>query len=151
MAGVGMGVVLHAGGNMMLLIGSLYGWPSVVGGWTAHLLNSVGLGAMFAAVLSHRLFEDQTETVVGCVTLGMGYAAMIGLVTGGLMLPAAVSAVGAESLPSPLLPLPGVVGGAVVVASVGIAHLVYGILLGATYGIVHNEVAVRELARAPDY
>lgn len=150
-AGIGMGVILHAGGNMMSLIGALYGWPSVVGGWTAHLLNSVVLGVLFAVLVSHRLFENQTRTVAGCVVLGTIYAAAIGLVTGGIMLPAAIDVIGTQSLPTTLLPLPGVLGGVIVVVSVGVAHLVYGILLGATYGLVHNEVPVRELAGTPDY
>lgn len=150
-AGVGMGVVLHAGGNMMSLIGALYGWPSVVGGWTAHLLNSVVLGVLFAVLVSHRLFENQTRTIAGCVALGMVYAAAIGLVTGGIMLPAAINVLGAQSLPAAILPLPGVLGGVVVVLSVGVAHIVYGVLLGVTYGLVHNDVPVRDLTPTAEY
>lgn len=150
-AGIGMGVILHAGGNMMALIGALYGWPSVVGGWTAHLLNSVVLGVLFAVLVSHRLFENQTQTVAGCVVLGTVYAAAIGLVTGGIMLPAALNVIGTQSLPTPLLPLPGVLGGVVVVVSVGVAHIVYGTLLGATYGLVHNDVPIRDLPPTAEY
>jgi hypothetical protein len=150
-AGIGMGVVLHAGGNMMLLVGALYGWPSVVGGWTAHLLNSTVLGVLFAVLVSHRLFEDQTRTIAGCVALGTVYAAAIGLVTGGIMLPAAINVLGTQSLPTAILPLPGVLGGVVVVLSVGVAHVVYGVLLGVTYGLVHNDVPLRDLTPTAEY
>lgn len=136
--GVAMGVILHAGSNMMPLIGALYGWPTVIGGWIAHLLNSIVIGLLFALIISFSIFQEETETVIDCIVLGLIYGVTVGLVTSGIMLPIAMNAIGTQSLPEPIFPLPGFIGGILVVISVGIAHLVYGILLGAVYGIIHT-------------
>ena len=149
--GVGMGIVLHAGSNMMPLVGALYGWPTVVGGWAAHLAHSVLIGVGFAILASRPALSRQTTDVGGCVAVGIAYAAAVGLVTGGLMLPVSLNAIGTRTLPEPLLPLPGALGGILVVISVGVAHVVYGVLLGATYGYVHGPTGVesedRRIAR----
>lgn len=136
--GVGMGVVLHAGANIMPFIGALYGWPTVIGGWVAHLMNSVLLGVLFALLVSRPFFREQTTTIGGCVAVGIVYAAAIGLVTSGVMVPIAMNTIGVQSFPEPLLPLPGIIGGILVVVSVGVAHVVYGLVLGAIYGVIHN-------------
>ncbi|HKJ59138.1 MAG TPA: hypothetical protein VKA37_07915 [Halobacteriales archaeon] len=136
--GVGMGVVLHAGSNAMPLIGALYGWPSVVGGWTAHLVNSVAIGVVFAALVTRPVLRRQTDTVVGSVTLGITFGAGVGLVTGGVMLPVSLDVIGTRVFPETLLPLPDALGGFVAILSIGVAHLVYGLLLGATFGYVYD-------------
>ncbi|GAA3862998.1 hypothetical protein [Haloarcula argentinensis] len=132
-AGVGMGVVFHAGANLMPFIGALYGWPSVLGGWVVHLLNSVLAGLLFAFVVSRSVFHGQIESVGESVAGGVVFAAAIGLLSTGFLLPVSMSALGVQSFPEPLVPLPGMLGSALVVASVGVAHLVYGLLLGWTY------------------
>lgn len=53
------------------------------------------------------------------------------------MLPIATTAIGTTTLPAPILPLPGTLGGILVIISVGIAHLIFGLLLGAIYGTLH--------------
>lgn len=136
--GLGMGVILHAGANIMPFIGALYGWPTVLGGWAAHLMNSVLIGLAFTLLVSRPLVREQMTTIPGCVAAGVVYAAAVGLVTSGVMLPIAMNALGRQTLPEPLLPLPGVVGGILIVLSVGVAHVVYGVLLGATYGAIHT-------------
>lgn len=136
--GVAMGIILHAGANMMPLIGTLYGWPTAVGGWVAHLVNSVVLGLLFALIVSHPLLRNQTSTIVGCIISGVLYAAAIGLVTGGIMFPITLNLIGSSVLPESIFPLPGVLGDLLVVFSVGVAHMVYGVLLGGTYGAIHN-------------
>lgn len=141
--GLGMGVVLHAGANMMPFIGTLYGWPTVVGGWVAHLVNSVLIGLLFVVLASPPLFREEMATVSGAVVAGVLYSAAVGLVTTGIMLPVAMSLRGAEALPRSLFPLPGVAGGVLAVVSVGVAHLVYGVLLGATYAVVHDRAPGR--------
>jgi hypothetical protein len=133
-----MGAVLHWGANVMPLIGALYGWPSVAGGWLAHLVNSALIGVVFAAVVTRPVLRRQTASTVGCATLGITFGAGVGLVTGGVMLPASLNLVGMDVLPEPTLPLPGVLGGIVVVLSIGVAHLVYGLLLGATFGYLYH-------------
>lgn len=136
--GVGMGIVLHAGANVMPFIGALYGWPTTTGGWVAHLVHSVLIGLVFALIVSRPVIREQMTTVSEFVVAGIVYAAAVGLVTSGVMLPVAMNLLGTISLPESLLPLPGVVGGVLVVLSVGVAHLVYGVLLGATYGRIHS-------------
>lgn len=132
--GVGMGVVLHAGANVMPLIGALYGWPTVVGGWAAHLANSVLIGLLFTAIVSRGPVREHVETTAGYALTGVGYAAAVGLVTAGVMLPVTMTLRGVRTLPEPVLPLPSPFGVVVVVLSVGVAHVVYGLLLGVTYG-----------------
>lgn len=134
--GLAMGVILHLGSNMMPFIGALYGWPTVFGGWIAHLINSALIGLLFAVLASRPVFREQTATVGGSVLFGIVYASAVGLATGGIMLPAAMHAIGTETLPEPVFPLPGIIGGILVVLSVGVAHIVYGLLLGATYGVI---------------
>lgn len=140
--GLGMGVILHAGANIMPFIGALYGWPTVLGGWAAHLMNSVLIGLVFTLLVSRPLVREQMTTIPGCVAAGVVYAAAVGLVTSGVMLPIAMNALGRQTLPEPLFPLPGVVGGILIVLSVGVAHVVYGVLLGATYGAIHTRSPV---------
>jgi hypothetical protein len=136
--GVGMGVVFHAGANLMPVVGALYGWPTVLGGWVVHLLNSVLAGVLFAFVAAQPVFRDSTKTLAESVAAGVVYAAAVGLVSTGLLLPVSMTLLGIQSLPEPILPLPGAFGTVLVVVSVGVAHLVYGVLLGATYAAVHS-------------
>lgn len=136
--GICMGVILHAGANILPYIGALYGWSTVIGGWIAHLVNSVLIGLLFALLVSRSIIRKQTTSIAECITFGIVYAAAVGLVTGGVMLPLTMNAVGAHSFPEPLLPLPGTLAGAFVVVSIGVAHMVYGLVLGATYGVIHN-------------
>ncbi|WP_198667997.1 hypothetical protein [Saliphagus sp. LR7] len=141
--GIGMGIVLHLGANMMPLIGTLYGWPTVLGGWLGHLINSVLLGLVFAALVSRWRIHDRISNVGEWAITGVLYAVAIGLVTGGIMLPITVNLMGTTDLPEPLLPVPGFVGGLLVAFSAGVAHLVYGLLLGTIYGRVHTRAVAR--------
>lgn len=134
--GLGMGGVLHAGANLMPFVGALYGWPTVPGGWVAHMVNSVLFGLLFALLVSRPVVRDGTVSLASYVAYGVVYAAAVGLVTTGILVPIAMNAVGTRSLPEPLVPLPGVLGGLLVVVSIGVAHVVYGLILGATYGLV---------------
>ncbi|WP_227015760.1 hypothetical protein [Haloarcula sp. JP-L23] len=136
--GVGMGIVFHAGANLMPFVGALYGWPTVVGGWAVHLLNSVLAGVVFSLLVSHPLVDEQTTELAEYVAAGVVYAAAIGLLSTGVLLPVSMQALGVQSFPEPLVPLPGLLGTFLVVVSVGVAHVVYGVLLGATYAVVHD-------------
>lgn len=136
--GLGMGVILHAGANMMPFIGALYGWPTVIGGWIGHLINSVLIGLVFTLIVSRPLIRSEMTTITGSIVVGIVYAAAVGLVTTGVMLPISMNLIGVQTLPSAIVPLPGMIGGVLVVLSVAVAHLVYGLLLGAIYGLVHT-------------
>ena len=133
-AGLGMGAVLHVGANAMALVGALYGWPTATGGWVVHLANSVLIALLFTVVVSRRAVADRVEAVWQYVVGGVVYATAVGLVTAGVMLPAAMNLRGTRTIPEPILPVSGGLGVAVVVTSVAVAHLVYGVLLGAIYG-----------------
>lgn len=132
--GIGMGVILHAGANVMPLIGALFGWPTVVGGWAVHLVNSLLIGLLFAAIVSRPTVREHVDTVAGTTVTGVLYASAVGIVTAGVMLPVTMNIRGVETLPEPILPLSRPFGVIVVVLSVGVAHVVYGLLLGAIYG-----------------
>ena len=140
-AGIGMGVVFHAGANLMPFIGALYGWPTVVGGWVVHLVNSAVAGLVFAVIVSRPVLREQTTSAAESVAAGVVYAAAIGLVSTGILLPISMNALGVQSFPEPLVPLPGMLGTFLVIVSVGVAHLVYGLLLGGTYALSRERLA----------
>src|SRR6056297_440375 len=135
-AGVGMGLVIQFGAGTMALVGALYGFPTVFAGWVAHLFHSVVFALVFVAVVSQPLLSDYTTTATELVGLGLGYGAALGVFTGGFLLPAGLNAVGARELPVPLLPIPGLVGEFTFPVVLGVAHLVYGVLLGAVYATI---------------
>lgn len=142
--GVAMGLVLHGGANMMPLIGALYGWPTVLGGWIGHLINSALLGLLFALLVSRWQLHDRISGAVEWAIYGILYATAVGLVTGGIMLPITINLMGANALPEPVVPLSGFVGGLLVAFSAGVAHLVYGALLGTIYGYIHRTATARQ-------
>ena len=137
-AGVGMGLVIQFGAGTMELIGALYGSPSDLAGWVAHLFNSVVFALIFVGVVSRPLLSDYTQTAGELVGLGVGYGAALGIVSGGFLLPVGLNAVGATELPIPLLPLPGAESEFLFPVVLGIAHLVYGSLLGGVYAVITN-------------
>ncbi|WP_233560779.1 hypothetical protein [Haloarcula sp. Atlit-47R] len=101
----------------MPFVGALYGWPTVVGGWVVHLLHSVFAGLLFAFVVSRPVFHGQIASVGESVAAGVVFAAAIGLLSTGLLLPVSMSALGIQSFTEPLVPLPGLLGNFLVVAS----------------------------------
>lgn len=143
LGGIAMGIVLHGGANMMPLIGSLYGWPTVLGGWVGHLINSILLGLLFALLISRWQLHDQVSGMGEWAIYGILYATAVGLVTGGIMVPITINLMGASEFPEPVLPVSGFLGGLLVAFSAGVAHLVYGALLGTTYGYIHSTATAR--------
>ncbi len=94
----------HAGANLMPFIGALYGWPTVVGGWVVHLLNSTLAGLLFAFVVSRpdiQLIDDHE-----------GYAsrpakaAAASVCSRGELAPGLDECAAGPSFPEPLVPLP---------------------------------------------
>lgn len=145
-AGIGMGLVLHLGANAMALVGALYGWPTVTGGWVVHLANSVLIALLFTAVVSRPAVAERVEATWQYVVGGVAYATAVGLVTAGVMLPVTMNLRGTRTLPEPLLPVSGGLGIAIVVTSVAVAHIVYGVILGAVYGTVTADRGSERLA-----
>ena len=120
-AGVGMGLIMHFVMGAMPLVGALYGQPTLVAGWIAHLFHSVVFAVVFAAVATRPTFRDYG--VYGLTVLGSAYGIVLELVAAGVVLPVWANAVGAAELPVPFLVPMGF-----------LTHLIYGLLLGAVYG-----------------
>lgn len=139
-AGVGMGLIMHFVMNAMPLIGALYGEPTVVMGWLAHLFHSVAFALIFAAAIARTSLRDWS--VLGIVGAGAVYGLVLEFVAAGVVLPLWANAVGAATLPVPFLIPIGFV-----------THLVYGLLLGAVFGVVltrdRSRSSVRERTERP--
>lgn len=132
-AGAAMGLVLHGALGLMPTIGALIGVETVVGGWTVHLFNSAAFGALFVAVFDRAFFADLRADVGGCLSLGVVHSALLGVITGGLLLPTAIAIEGATSLPVPTLPVPGLTASFEFGAVIAVAHLLYGLVLGRVF------------------
>lgn len=132
-AGVAMGLVLHGVLGLMPTIGALVGVETAAAGWVVHLLNSTAFGVLFVAAFDRPFFDDLRSDAGGCVALGVVHSAALGVVTGGLLLPASLALAGATSLPVPTLPLPGVTASLEFGAVIAVAHLLYGVVLGRVF------------------
>jgi hypothetical protein len=132
-AGAAMGGVLHFVLGLMPTIGALVGIETVLAGWAVHLFNSTLFGALFVAVFDRPFFADLREDVGGCLSLGVVHSALLGVLTGGLLLPAAIAIEGATSLPVPTLPVPGLTASLEFGVVIAVAHLVYGVVLGRIF------------------
>lgn len=134
-AGIGMGLIMHYIMNAMPLIGALYGQPSVMAGWIAHLFHSIVFGLIFAAVITQPRFDKYG--ILGIVGLGAVYGLILEFVAAGVVLPLWANTIGAAMLPVPFLIPIGFV-----------THLVYGILLGAAMGVLLKRT--RAAVEVPD-
>lgn len=121
-AGVGMGLIMHFVMNAMPLIGALYGQPIVAVGWLAHMFHSVVFALIFGFIVVRTPLREYG--VFGVIGLGALYGIVLEFVAAGVVLPIWANAVGAAALPVPFLVPIGFV-----------THLVYGVLLGAVFGI----------------
>ena len=105
----------------VLLVGALYGQPTVVFGWIAHLFHSVVFALIFAAVIMRPMFAEYG--LLGITALGGLYGLILEVVAAGVVLPLWANAIGAGPLPVPFLIPIGFV-----------THVVFGLLLGAVFG-----------------
>ncbi|WP_241154909.1 hypothetical protein [Halorubrum sp. CSM-61] len=128
-----MGVVLHGALGLMPTIGALVGVETAAAGWAVHLFNSTLFGALFVAVFDRAFFDDLRGDVGGCLSLGVVHSALLGVITGGLLLPTALAIEGATALPVPTLPVPGLTVGFEFGAVIAVAHLLYGLVLGRVF------------------
>ncbi|ELZ42317.1 hypothetical protein C471_04730 [Halorubrum saccharovorum DSM 1137] len=132
-AGAAMGLVLHGALGLMPTIGALVGTETVAAGWAVHLFNSALFGALFVAVFDRAFFDELRADVGGCLSLGVAHSALLGVITGGLLLPTALAIEGATSLPVPTLPVPGLTASFEFGAVIAVAHLLYGLVLGRVF------------------
>jgi uncharacterized membrane protein YagU involved in acid resistance len=118
-----MGLIMHFVMGAMPLVGALYGQPTVLVGWIAHLFHSVVFALVFAAVVARTSLREYG--LLGMIGLGAVYGIVLEVVAAGFVLPIWANTVGAGPLPVPFLIPIGFV-----------THLVYGVLLGAVFGYV---------------
>ena len=141
-AGTGMGVVLSVGTQLMPLIGALYGAGTFLGGWVAHLANSVFFALVFSFALSRAVVRRETFPLATYVGIGLGYGAFLGLVTGGVLFPLWLNAGVQADVPVPFLPLPDDGTFFVTTLVLGVAHLVYGAILGFVYAVLSRSASI---------
>jgi len=132
-AGVTMGIVLHGALGLMPTIGALIGSETTLSGWAVHLFNSTLFGLLFVSLFDRPFFDDLCTDVGGCLSLGVVHSALLGVLTGGLLLPTAIALEGATSLPIPTLPVPGLTAGFEFAVGIAVAHLLYGVVLGRVF------------------
>jgi hypothetical protein len=114
---------MHFVMGAMPLVGALYGEPTVLVGWLAHLFHSVVFGLIFGAAIASTSLREYG--VLGMTGLGAAYGIVLEIVAAGFVLPIWANAVGAAALPVPFLIPMGFV-----------THLVYGVVVGAVFGLV---------------
>lgn len=132
--GVTMGVVLQFGTELLALVGRLAGAGTPVRGWVVHLATSALFGLLFAAFVSLPLIRDLATTVGGTALLGLVHAMALSFVTIGVLLPAATVALGLPELSISTYLVPGTEGTGLVDAGFfGLAHVVYGAVVGVAY------------------
>lgn len=134
-AGIAMGILFQFGTDLMPVIGALGGKPTVLRGWIVHLFVSATYGASFAVIVAYPPVRDflgsfgPREYVLVAIT----YAVMVAAVTISL-LPFAYELPWATPPGTTGVGIPGAsLGGLVPAAVFGLAHVVYGAILGLAY------------------
>lgn len=133
--GLAMGLILQFGMGVMAPIGAVVGLPSALGGWTVHLTVSAFFGLVFALFGNWPFVRDFVSSRAGSIAAGVVYGASLEVLSGGVVLPLVAAAFGVERLGFRLVPLPGTGEGVVLLVLAGVAHLVYGFVLGAVYAV----------------
>lgn len=105
-------------------IPALWGLSGGVAGWVIHMANAAILGVVFAALA--KSLPQYSSSVGQSTALGAIYGVVLWVVLAALVMPVWLSMVGFAGAP----PLPNFNPMSLV------AHLVYGIALGATYPLV---------------
>ena len=139
-AGIGMGLFLQFGTDLMPVLGAFLGATTALRGWVVHLAVSALYGVVFAFVMGYpsllRFFGslDPSEYALA----GIMYGVVVGAFTTISILPFVTQlpwVTTAEIPPFPDVPGPGIAG---LLPSVmfSIAHIVYGAVLGYLYASI---------------
>ncbi|WP_089828073.1 DUF6789 family protein [Halogranum amylolyticum] len=107
-------------------IPALWGLSGGVAGWVIHMSNSAVLGVAFAALA--KALPQYSSSIGRSTALGAVYGVVLWVVLAALVMPVWLGAVGFAGAPA----LPNFNPMSLV------AHLVYGIALGAAYPLVLN-------------
>jgi hypothetical protein len=75
-------------------IGALYGVPTFAAGWVAHLSHSVMLALVFGVVVSRAPLREFARRLSTGTALGTGYGVVLTVITGGIVLPLWLMAIG---------------------------------------------------------
>lgn len=129
-AGIVMGIMLQTMMTPVIAkaIPALYGMSGIAVGWAAHLFHSVVLGLVFAAIVSSTSLSKYSGSTGASAGLGVVYGIAIWAVAAAFVMPAWLGAVGFPGAP----PLPNFNPMSLV------AHVVYGLVLGAMYVPLRN-------------
>lgn len=141
--GIAMGVVLQFGTDILPLVGSLTGQPSLVIGWIIHLVMSAVFGAAFVVLVSLPIFHDVSRSFSGTVLLGIVHATMLATLVIAI-LPFTMTIFGTSQMggPLPFQQVPGPGGGGLIPAAIfGVSHLLYGAILGGAYAVLRDRTA----------
>jgi uncharacterized membrane protein YagU involved in acid resistance len=110
-------------------IPGLVGASGLATGWIVHLVVASVFGVGYAVLATETRFVDRSPSLQWDVALGLGYGFVVWLVAMAIVMPLWLDAVGAAvSLPVPWLD-----------PMVMMAHLVYGLVVGAAFPLVEFE------------
>lgn len=134
--GVVMGLIMQFAMDVMPLVGAVVGVQSALGGWAVHLTVSALYGLIFAWTVSLPFIRDDfVSTLGGSVGAGVVYGGLLTVVSGGVVLTLIAQALELTQQPFPLIPLPGTAEGIWLAVWGGVAHVLYGLILGAIYAV----------------
>lgn len=124
-AGVAMGVVMQYLLDDMPTVGGLYGVEAAPVGWATHLFHAVLFALAFAALGSTEELRGYAGSPVTGVGLGLAWAAVLWLVAASVLMPLWMGVVGIGTPDVPSVELMD-----------GVAHAVYGVVLGCVFGFL---------------
>ena len=131
--GLGFGIVMQVRG-MLPLVANLVGGSAPGLGWLVHLAISIFVGVTFAllGVAFAIIFAGRATNLVSSALLGLAYGAFWWVLGGLLIMP---TWLGMKAFTINAMAWASLVG-----------HLIYGLLLGAVYGVVTNRLARRRIS-----
>ncbi|WP_435334764.1 histidine kinase [Haloarchaeobius sp. TZWWS8] len=127
---MGLAISLVRLETLRVAIAGLYGFEgSLAVGWAAHLFHGALFGVVFAAILADPGLFGVRDWLWKSVAAGMVYGVVLAVFGAGIIMPIWLGAVGqppATSIPHVTLPLVA-------------WHLIYGLVLGATFHYLHRD------------
>ncbi|WP_435064647.1 ATP-binding protein [Halobaculum sp. EA56] len=134
-AGVAMGGVLQAATGSLSVVGALYGTAASGPGWLAHLFHSAVFATLFVVAVSKSPRVGVDGSASRAVALGVAYGVLLWLLAAGVVMSLWLNATGIET------PLPNLTAASLV------GHLVWGVVVGASYPFVADVRSASPLDR----
>jgi len=149
LAGIGAGLVLQFGTEVLTIMGGVVDSESILVGWLFHLALSTAFGAFFGWNVEWPLFRTLTNTVNGSMLYGIVFGVVwYAYIVIGVVIPGLVSAFAGRSIS--FLALPGPDQGTLISAvAFSLAYMAYGVLLGWGYATL-EDVRAEPDRRGPD-